>query len=55
MTMKWIRRVAFGGAAVYLLYVAADAIRQAGWTSQALFPALAGVLFGVMAVFGKGG
>jgi hypothetical protein len=53
--IKVIRRVMFGGLAVFLFYQAVSSIRQAGITLDAALPAAAAVLFSVMAVLGKGG
>jgi hypothetical protein len=55
MGIRWIRRIAFGGAAVYFFYAGVQAMQQVGLTSQAIIPVAVGVLFGLMAVFGKGG
>jgi hypothetical protein len=55
MAMKWIRRVLFGGLALYFFYAAWEAVQQAGVTSQSLIPAAVGAAFGVLAVLGKGG
>ena len=55
MAVKMIRRIAFGGAGLFLLYVAAQSFHQVGFTQEAAFPAAIGVLFAVMAIWGKSG
>jgi hypothetical protein len=55
MVVKTIRRIAFGGAALFLLVQAAQAFRVAGFTQDAAFPAALGALFAVMAIWGKSG
>jgi hypothetical protein len=55
MVVKTIRRIAFGGAALFLLVRAAQAFRLAGFTQEAAFPAALGALFAVMAIWGKSG
>ncbi|MBI3484800.1 MAG: hypothetical protein HY012_06570 [Acidobacteria bacterium] len=55
MQVLTIRRIAFGGAALFLFVQAAQAFRQAGFTQQAAFPAAIGALFAVMAIWGKSG
>jgi len=55
MLVKTIRRIAFGGAALFLLVQAAQAFRLAGLTQEAALPAAIGALFAVMAIWGKSG
>ena len=55
MLVTTIRRIAFGGAGLFFLLQAAQSIRHVGFTQQVAFPAAVGVLFGVMAIWGKSG
>ncbi len=55
MSMTWVRRIVFGGVAVFLFYEAAGALREAGLTTQALIHGVAGVLFAVLAFSSKAG
>jgi hypothetical protein len=55
MVVKTIRRIAFGGAALFLLVQAGRAFRLAGFTQEAAFPAALGALFAAMAIWGKSG
>jgi len=55
MVVKTIRRIAFGGVALFLLVQAAQSIREMGLTQEAAFPAALGALFAVMAIWGKSG
>jgi len=55
MAVKMIRRVVFGAAGLFFFIEAAQAIRLAGITQQAAFPAAIGTFFAVMAIWGKSG
>ena len=55
MVMLTIRRIVFGGAGLWLLLEAFKSFRAEGWGGDTVFAGALGVLFGVMAVTGKGG
>jgi len=55
MAVKMIRRIVFGAAGLFFLVEAAQAIRLAGFTQQAAFPAAIGTFFAIMAIWGKSG
>jgi hypothetical protein len=55
MVVKTIRRIVLGAAGLYFFLQAAQVFRQVGLTQATAFPAALGVLFAVMAIWGKSG
>ena len=55
MVTRWIRRITFGGAGMWMLWEAAQSYLHAGLVAGTAFPAGIGVLMMVLAITAKGG